>query len=88
LFTITLIETEWPRTSLDGGADRSPVGDIDALEDRPALVCGSNFGGGGTTIRLVEVGDHDGKSVFGQRSGDGAPDTARRAGHDCAVALV
>ena len=59
LLTITLIEPNWRCARIDGGADRCPVRHVDALEDRPTLVCSGNFLGDRAAIHLVEIGDHD-----------------------------
>jgi hypothetical protein len=44
---------------IDGSADRRPVRHVDALEDRPTLVCSGNFLGDRAAVRFVEIGDYD-----------------------------
>jgi len=75
-------------TRFDSGADRSPVRHVDALENRPALVCSGNLLSGCTAVRLVEIADHNRKTVFSQAGGDCSPDAARRAGNNRAIPLI
>jgi len=73
---------------IDGSADRCPVRHVDTLEDRPTLVCSANFLGGHAAICLVEIGDHDRKSVCSQARGDCPSDAAGGAGNDRSIALI